>query len=98
MNKKGEGGIACEKSISKPNYTDNGDGTVTDNVTGLMWLQDMGGKMTWDEALSYAENFELAGYTDRRLPNAKELQSIVPEFTPNTATETVIARLAEFTS
>ncbi|WP_058485020.1 Lcl C-terminal domain-containing protein [Defluviitalea phaphyphila] len=33
--------------------------------------------MTWEEALAYAENLELAGYTDWRLPNAKELQSIV---------------------
>ena len=33
--------------------------------------------MNWEDALSYAENLELAGYSDWRLPNAKELQSIV---------------------
>ena len=33
--------------------------------------------MDWENSLSYAENLELAGYDDWRLPNAKELQSIV---------------------
>ena len=32
---------------NSPSYTDNDDGTVTDNVTGLMWQQDMGKKMTY---------------------------------------------------
>ncbi|WP_202813775.1 hypothetical protein [Defluviitalea phaphyphila] len=27
---------------NQPSYTDNGDGTITDNVTGLMWMKDMG--------------------------------------------------------
>ncbi len=60
------------------NFLDNGDGTVTDRATGLMW--DKAGSsqpMTWQEALHYAENLELAGHHDWRLPNAKELQSIV---------------------
>jgi hypothetical protein len=57
---------------------DNGDGTVTDVATGLMWMQaDSGGAMDWEDALAYAEALELAGYDDWRLPNAKELQSIV---------------------
>ncbi len=60
------------------NYLDNGDGTVTDLATGLMWMKaDSGTTMRWQEALSYAENLEHAGYEDWRLPNAKELQSIV---------------------
>jgi len=58
--------------------TDNGDGTITDNATGLMWMQaDNGEGLTWKDALSYAENSDYAGYSDWRLPNAKELQSIV---------------------
>jgi Protein of unknown function (DUF1566)/Secretion system C-terminal sorting domain len=57
---------------------DNGDGTITDNATGLMWTQDDDGQgMNWADALSYAEAFELVGKTDWRLPNAKELQSIL---------------------
>ncbi len=60
------------------NFTDNGNGTITDNSTGLMWLQDDNGYgQTWEEALNYAENANTAGYSDWRLPNAKELQSIV---------------------
>jgi len=57
---------------------DNGDGTITDNATGLMWMQnDNGEGLNWEEALNYAENLDYAGYSDWRLPNIKELQSIV---------------------
>jgi len=60
------------------NFVDNGDGTVTDNATGLVWQQaDDGVSRDWENALSYAENLNLAGHSDWRLPNAKELQSIV---------------------
>ena len=62
-------------------YQDNGDGTVTDNATGLMWQQDDSGSgMLWADALVYAIDANatnLLGYSDWRLPNAKELQSIV---------------------
>jgi len=59
-------------------FTDNGDGTITDEATGLMWMQDDNAEaIFWEGALSYAENFEYAGHTDWRLPDVKELQSIV---------------------
>ena len=59
-------------------FVDNGNGTVSDLATGLMWQQtDDGVARNWEEALESAENLELATYTDWRLPNAKELQSIV---------------------
>ena len=59
-------------------FVENGDGTVSDLATGLMWQQaDDGIARNWQEALFYAEVSELAGYDDWRLPNAKELQSIV---------------------
>lgn len=58
--------------------TDNGDGTVTDLSSGLMWEQkDSGRGMDWEDALAYAESVTTAGYDDRRLPNIKEPQSIV---------------------
>lgn len=67
-------------------YVDNGDETITDNATGLMWMQnDNGAAITWESALSFAEDFEYAGYTDWRLPNAKELQSII-DYTRSPAT------------
>ena len=59
-------------------YTDNGDGTVTDTSTGLMWQQ--GGINyigTWEQALAYCERLDLGGYTDWRLPSINELLSIV---------------------
>ncbi len=60
------------------NFTDNGDGTITDIATGLMWMQDDNGEgLIWEDALSYAENNEDVGYSDWRLPNVKELQSII---------------------
>lgn len=60
------------------NFRDNDDGTVTDLATGLMWKQDDSGYgMVWQDALTYCENLIYAGYSDWRLPNAKELQSIV---------------------
>ena len=59
-------------------FVDNSDGTITDNATGLMWSQiDNTEGIDWENALSYAENSEYAGFTDWRLPNVKELQSIV---------------------
>ncbi len=59
-------------------FVDNGDGTITDKATGLMWLQnDSGAGMDWASALSYGQTFSYAGYDDWRVPNVKELQSIV---------------------
>ncbi|HEY0832627.1 MAG TPA: DUF1566 domain-containing protein [Azospirillum sp.] len=59
-------------------FRDNGDGTVTDLATGLMWsTADSGTGMEWKDALGYAESAATAGHTDWRLPNAKELESIV---------------------
>ncbi len=58
-------------------YVNNGDSTITDKATDLMWMEADAGPFNWEEALSYAENLTFAGYSDWRLPNAKELQSIV---------------------
>ncbi len=78
-------------------FTDNGDGTVSDNATGLMWQQnDDGNTRDWETALSYSENLNLAGHSDWRLPNAKELQSIVdytrcPDVTNSAAIDPVFS-------
>ena len=59
-------------------YVDNGNDTVTDKSTGLMWEKNDSGKtMNWVDALEYADKAKTAGYTDWRLPNSKELQSLV---------------------
>lgn len=60
-----------------PVYQVNGDGTVTDLNTGLMWAQDPGAKVTYPEAQANADTFSLAGYDDWRLPSIKELYSLI---------------------
>jgi hypothetical protein len=59
------------------NFYDMGNGTIADKATGLTWMHDDAGPFTWEEALDYAANFEFDGHSDWRLPNAKELQSLV---------------------
>src|SRR4030066_733772 len=62
-------------------FVDNGDETITDNATGLMWMKsDSGTGMNWQETLAWGKRKNAAnylGHSDWRLPNAKELQSIV---------------------
>jgi len=70
-------------------FTDNGDGTVTHNTTGLMWMRCALGQsgadcatgtattLNWTQGLTAANNSTFATYTDWRLPNLKELASIV---------------------
>ncbi len=59
-----------------PSFTDNGDGTITDNVTKLMWQKVDGGEMTYENAATYCDNLVLGGYSDWRLPTGIELFSI----------------------
>jgi len=70
--------VRGNESYGKNQFVDNGDGTISDLSTGLMWqLSDDGHIRNWSEALTYVETLELAEYDDWRLPNIKELQSIV---------------------
>jgi hypothetical protein len=65
-------------NYGKNQFKNNGDGTIADVATGLTWMKSDSGKgMDWPSALKYAENMKLAGYSDWRLPSAKELQSII---------------------
>jgi hypothetical protein len=66
------GGMAVPTS----GFADNGNGTVTDNVTGLMWEKTGTSGKTWEQSLNYCESLNLGGYSDWRLPTVKELQSI----------------------
>ena len=59
-------------------YWDNGDGTVTDLETRLMWQQGTDpSEMNWDGAKSYCGGMSLAGYKDWRLPTLDELMTLV---------------------
>ncbi len=82
-----------------PTYTNNGDGTVSDQVTGLMWAKSMGAKMTFTEAFTFAENASLGGYQDWRVPTLKELQSIVDySRSPQTSASAAIDPIFEISS
>ena len=78
-------------ALAAKTYTDNGDGTVTDPTTGLVWkrcaegqtwVQTTGGCTaspniyTWDQANARTGAVSFAGQTDWRLPNIAELQTM----------------------
>lgn len=68
------------KIFGKPDtrrFKDNGDGTITDVLTGLMWQKGENERMDWYSALKCCKEMRLAGYSDWRLPNLKELNSIL---------------------
>ena len=75
-------------NINVPSYTNNGNGTITDNVTGLLWQQVDGGEMTIENAFIYADNLVLGGYSDWRLPTPKESFSILNHQNINPALNT----------
>lgn len=78
--------VRGNQEYGENDFSDNGNGTVSDNATGLMWMQnDNGEGVLWEDALNYAEAKDFAGYSDWRLPDAKELQSIV-DYTRSPAT------------
>ena len=73
-----------------PRFTDNNNGTVTDNLTGLIWLKDADcmGSRTWSDALTQVgnlnsgtnfncDNYTAGTFSDWRLPNMRELQSLI---------------------
>lgn len=99
-----DGDTQAGLSWPSPRFTDNGDGTVTDNLTGLMWLKNancikssypsydtdnnfgepvIDGAVTWKRAMDFITGINSGtypacsgGYTDWRLPNSREMQSL----------------------
>lgn len=82
--------FSCTTAVFAGSFKDNGDGTVTDLTTNLMWQQCSAGHVEadcsivagsgtylWENAISYCEGSTLGGFADWRLPNVKELNSIV---------------------
>jgi hypothetical protein len=82
-----DGALQAGAAWPNPRFTDNVDGTVTDNLTGLVWLQDANcfGTTNWSAALSAANGLtsgscsltdgSIAG--DWRMPNLREIQSLI---------------------
>jgi hypothetical protein len=63
-------------------FINNGDGTVTDTLTNLMWAKDDNmGDITWHDAEVYCKNPPIAGYrySDWRMPTIEELKSLYDE-------------------
>jgi hypothetical protein len=61
-----------------PEFVNNGDETVTDKFTGIVWMQKASeDKMTWEEAIQYCEDLQFASQKDWKLPSNKELTSLV---------------------
>ena len=78
-------------------YADNGDGTITDTFTGLMWEKKSDDDSVHDQDRLYRSDFAamlnadegFAGYRDWRLPNLEELRSIVDDGTSDPAVSPV---------
>ena len=72
--------VRCTRGPSwgQNRFIDNGDGTVSDTMSGLVWQQnDDGVARNWKDALAYCENLTFASFSDWRLPDIKELESLV---------------------
>jgi hypothetical protein len=72
-------GADSDYTLDPPSYRDNGDGTVTDQVTGWTWQRIDGGEMTWERAKAYAATNTLGGVPAGgwRLPTIHELASLL---------------------
>lgn len=79
-----------ERGVAWPSQRFTVDGTglcITDNLTGLMWVRNANsGIATWQNALAYANGQSICGYDDWRLPNKKELRSLIHYEQANSAT------------
>ncbi|MBI5102843.1 MAG: DUF1566 domain-containing protein [Nitrospirae bacterium] len=64
-------------NINPMSFTDNGNGTVTDNNTGLMWQQDDHSDITCNGANAYCDGLAIDGYSDWRVPGKHELTSLI---------------------
>ncbi len=75
--------------INAPSFTNNGNGTTTDNVTGLLWQRTDGGEMTYENASAYCSGLSLGGQTGWRLPTIHELYTILNHSKNNPSLDTV---------
>ncbi len=69
--------MAVRGASSPPQFHDNGDGTVSDLSTGLMWQKNSVQGISWQDGLAYCQGLQLGGHSDWRLPDVNELISLV---------------------
>jgi hypothetical protein len=79
---------------NEPSYTDNGNGTIADIVTCLMWQKNMGTKISYKSAFIKADTMTLGGFTDWRVPTIKELYSLIL-YTGQVKGETAITKFID---
>lgn len=74
-----DGALRFGRALTEPRFTDNGNGTVSDNLTGLMWAKDanLWGSVNWNTAIDNCNSLVLGGTNDWRLPNIREIYSLV---------------------
>lgn len=91
--------VAGSSSYGTNDFADNSDGTITDNATGLMWEKSDQSGLDWDQAVSTCESATTGTHSDWRLPNIKELHTIV-DYTrsPDTSSSAAINSLFTTTS
>jgi len=92
--------VRGSETYGNNSFSDNNDETIRDNATGLTWQKnDSQSAMDWDAAISYCETGVTGGYSDWRLPNVKELQSLVDySRSPDTSNSAAIEDLFNSTS
>ena len=70
-------GLIVIPAIASDRFVKNGDGTVTDTKTGLIWsAKDNGGHINWTNARSYCQSYKGGGHIDWRMPTLAELKSL----------------------
>ena len=78
------GAFKEERRSMDVRYIDNGHGTITDTLTGLIWSKkdsyaDLGRCLDWNASKSYVNTLHAGGYNDWRMPTVNELKSIYKE-------------------
>jgi hypothetical protein len=92
----GQDGLYLAGCSPAGRFVDNLDGTVTDTCTGLMWQKNTApGTFLWQGALGYCEGLELAGHNDWRLPNLRELRTLLDYGGGEPAIDPVFQAIAE---
>ncbi len=71
-------GLVMSGEAQAQRFVDNGNGMVTDTVTGLMWTKDANpfGSLSWDDAMSRSSSFSISGIGGWRLPSRDELVAL----------------------
>lgn len=93
--------VRCVRGAElQSSFTRSNDDIVTDHAAGLMWQDNSEAATThqvWENAINYCEALTLGSYSDWRLPNIRELQTIVDFNTYNPSIYSVFQNKAPYT-